>query len=295
MKISEHKKGVWAAIIAAATFGMMPLLSKLVMDNGFSVNTIVTYRYATAAIILFFMMLYKKASFKISGKQFLELCVLSVCYPSVTSLLMISYDYLSTGISTSIHFLYPIPVAFMMAFFFKEKVTIKIIIGILISACGVLLLGFNEDYELNPVGILIVLAAVLIYSIYLVMISQLSVRKLTGLSFSFYVLSIASIYSFIFGTIQGDLQFMNDSISLILVFMLSLVSTVISNIALVESVKRIGSTLTSVFGTTEPLIAVLLGLLINDEPFSIQIGLGMTLIFSAVLIIILRKEKRKNS
>lgn len=294
MTTTEKKRGVWAATFASVTFGIMPLLSKTVMDKGYSVNTVVTYRYAIAAILLFLLIAYKRASFRVTTRQLLELCLLGACYPAVTSLLMVSYTYLSTGISTSLHFLYPIPVAFLMSFFFKEKITRNILLGIIISVGGVLLLGFNGEIKLNTVGILLVLFADLIYAVYLVLINQLSVRRVSGLLFTFYILIAATFYSFIGGTINGDLQFIKDRDALVLVFMLSLVSTVISNVALVEAVKRIGSTLTAVLGTMEPLIAVLLGIMINNEPFSFRIGLGMTCIFSAVLIIILRKKKRKN-
>ncbi len=71
--------------------------------------------------------------------------------------------------------------------------------------------------------------------------------------------------------------------------MLALVPTVISNLALVHSVKGIGSTLTSVLGAMEPVTAVCVGIFIFDEVFTFHIGSGIAFIIFAVLLIIWKR------
>jgi drug/metabolite transporter (DMT)-like permease len=71
--------------------------------------------------------------------------------------------------------------------------------------------------------------------------------------------------------------------------MLAVVPTVVSNLALVKSIKAIGSTLTSVLGAMEPVTAVCVGIYAFGEPFTATIAAGVVLIITAVTIIILKR------
>jgi len=72
---------------------------------------------------------------------------------------------------------------------------------------------------------------------------------------------------------------------------LSLVCTVITNLALVHAIKMIGPTITAVLGVLEPVTAILLGIIFMGESLTPPIVLGIMLIIPAVLIIVLRKHK----
>ena len=71
--------------------------------------------------------------------------------------------------------------------------------------------------------------------------------------------------------------------------MLAIIPTVVSNLTLVEAIKYIGATQTSVLGAMEPVTAVIVGITVFGESFSLTIAAGILLIISAVTIIILKK------
>ena len=62
---------------------------------------------------------------------------------------------------------------------------------------------------------------------------------------------------------------------------------------LVQAIKSIGPTLTSVFGALEPLTAVVIGVAVFGEPFTVQGAAGILLIVAAVTIVILHSGRRK--
>lgn len=74
---------------------------------------------------------------------------------------------------------------------------------------------------------------------------------------------------------------------------LALPATAISNITLVKAIKLAGPTLTSLLGALEPLTAVLIGVFIFKEMFTIYSTLGIILVITAVSLVIF-KEKRKS-
>ena len=69
--------------------------------------------------------------------------------------------------------------------------------------------------------------------------------------------------------------------------MLALVCTVIANILTVETIKLVGSTITSVLGAIDPLTAVLVGYVVFDESLDTVRVLGIALIVISVLLIAL--------
>ena len=68
-------------------------------------------------------------------------------------------------------------------------------------------------------------------------------------------------------------------------------ATAVSNMALVQAIRRIGPTLTSVFGAMEPLTAVVIGVAVFAEPFTAKGAAGILLIVAAVLLVVLRRDR----
>ena len=71
----------------------------------------------------------------------------------------------------------------------------------------------------------------------------------------------------------------------------ALPATAVSNMALVQAIRRIGPTLTSVFGAMEPLTAVVIGVTVFAEPFTAKGAAGILLIVAAVLLVVLRRDR----
>ena len=66
----------------------------------------------------------------------------------------------------------------------------------------------------------------------------------------------------------------------------------LANMTLVQAIKRIGPTLTSIFGALEPLTAVVIGVAVFGEPFTAQGAAGILLIVAAVSVVVLRTGRR---
>ena len=71
-------------------------------------------------------------------------------------------------------------------------------------------------------------------------------------------------------------------------------TSVVSNLTLVLAIKEIGSTMTSILGSMEPLTAVLVGVLHFGEKFGLDSASGLILIITAVIIVILQAKKKEH-
>ena len=66
-----------------------------------------------------------------------------------------------------------------------------------------------------------------------------------------------------------------------------------SNITLVQAIKNAGPTLTSILGAMEPLTAVVIGVFVFNELFTLNTLIGILLILIAVSMVVFREHRMK--
>ena len=89
---------------------------------------------------------------------------------------------------------------------------------------------------------------------------------------------------------SGGLPAIHTGMTLLNLFLLGLLPTVVSNITLILALKNIGSTLVAILGAFEPLTAMCIGITVFGEPFTTSIGIGFVLILIAVVLLVLKKS-----
>ena len=152
-------KGFICVIISAFIFGFTPILCKMTYSGGSNSIMLVFLRNSMSLPIMYAILKYNKVSLKISMQEFSKLLILSVFSTILTALLLyISYNYISVGMATTVHYVYPILVALVLAIFFKEKINKIQIFSLIISFIGVLMF-FDGDSSLNFAGLFIAFAS----------------------------------------------------------------------------------------------------------------------------------------
>ncbi|MBQ4433903.1 MAG: EamA family transporter [Bacteroidales bacterium] len=70
------------------------------------------------------------------------------------------------------------------------------------------------------------------------------------------------------------------------------VPAILALVMMVYAAKYIGSTPTAIMGALEPLTAVLIGIFLFGELFTLRLAFGIVLIFSSVIIIALYSNRK---
>lgn len=284
-------KGFLYGLLSSATFGLIPLFTVPTMQDGMEFHSILIYRFAFACVALFAILIMEKKSLRISFSEGIRLFLLALFYDCSALFLFWGYTLMGSGVATTIHFMYPVMTAILMMLFFKEKGSLHTFIAIGLAIAGVVLLSQSKGDvgSMSFYGLFIVLLSALAYALYLVTVNQLKVRKMGTLKFTFYIFLFGLFQLWLYVQFsQGGVQGIPSWHTATNLVLLALIPTVLSNLALINAVKRIGSTMTSVMGALEPLTAVSVGILFLGEGFTIYIGGGIALIITAVLILILK-------
>lgn len=295
MKDLKSIKGVLFAIISSGTFGLIPLFSIPLMKGGMSEPSVLFYRFLLSSLMMLGICLIRKEDLRITFKQATSIFWLGLLYAATALFLIYSYRYIPSGVATTIHFMYPIAVSFIMMVFFKEKSSIILLLAAVISVIGVVCMCWTGG-DIQLVGLLVAGATVVTYSFYIVGVNQSKVGRMTAEVLTFYIVLAGTFIFFIFALVNGEVGTIPSMSSFWRLLALAFLCTVVSDFTLVLAIKLVGSTTTSILGSMEPVVAVLVGVLYFSESFNVYSFVGISLIIVSVIMVVAKTSKKeKNS
>lgn len=273
--------------IAAATYGMNPLFALPLYKTGMDPDSVLFFRYLFAIPLLGIMIKARGRTFKIQRKETFPLIIMGLLVALSSLTLFLSYNYMAAGIASTLLFVYPIMVALIMAFAFKEKLALQTIVCMLLALGGIGLLYKSEDGStLSLIGTLLVFASSLSYAIYIVGINQTTLKNVATLKVTFYVLLFGLslfiarlLYS---GTLNTpDQWYLWGNLLALAVF-----PTAISFLCTTSAIQYIGSTPTAILGALEPVTAIIFGITVFGESLTVRESIGLVMIIVAVTLVI---------
>ena len=164
--------GYLAGIITGVTYGMNPLFAMPVLGAGVSVETVLFVRYAVAVLVLGMVILSTHKSFAVSRKQLGWLAMLGVLFACSSLFLFLAYNYIPSGIATTIIFLYPTLVALIMVFL-KVFPTWQTWVSIVVTFIAILFLcNYDSSQPVHYEGMVLAFLSALSYAFFIVLINR---------------------------------------------------------------------------------------------------------------------------
>lgn len=281
------KKGYIYTALSAIIFGLMPLLTKIIIARGTTSLTIPFFRVFYVTIVLFLVLKIKKIDFHLEKRDLLSVMLTSIFGSGLTIIILNeSYNYVDTGIATSLHFLYPLFVAILCCFFYGEKIKKKQIISLSFALVGIIC--FMSKGNGSLFGYFLAIASGLTYAFYLVKMDKTGLVKMNAFKLSFYLALFTTIEIFTINLFMQDVVFKMDAIAYGLLLVLALSSSFLATVLLQKGVLLLGSTRASFICLLEPVTSMIVGILWLNEALTFNKGLGgLAIIIS--LIIFLRE------
>ena len=281
--------GYPAGIITGITYGLNPLFAVPLMNNGASIESILFFRYSFAVVLLGAFLILTKQSFRITARQAGVLFALGLLYTSSSIFLFEAYNYIASGLATTLVFLYPVLVAIIMVFL-RVVPSWPVWLSIAATFGGVIIMtqGSGGD-SINPVGVVLSLGSALVYALFIVIINRSkAIARISNTLLTFYSLTVGAIVfwskiSFSDTAISAGITTGSDWLNLV---GLALLPTIVSTATLAIATRNIGATKASVLGVFEPITAILIGTLMFGEPLTTNILLGIGIAIVAVTFMI---------
>lgn len=294
LKFSDFK-GYLLAAIAAAAYGTNPAFAIPLYEQGMNPNSVLLFRYVMGIPILAIILIFRKTGFRLSKEEIGPTAILGILMALSSLSLFESYQYMNSGIASTLLFVYPIMVAVMMSFFFHERFRITVVLCLLIMTGGLILLMKPEDGEpISTLGCLLVMISALTYALYIIFVNVSDkIRKIPTTKLLFYVLSWGCIVYVIMIPLGHEMTLPSVKTGWINLVALAVIPTVLSLAFTTRAIQIIGSTPTAILGALEPVSAVILSVTVLGQEISTKEVIGGVLIVIATIIVIGDKSVEK--
>ena len=281
--------GYPAGIITGITYGLNPLFGMPLIRDGASIEAILFFRYTIAVALLGLFLFFTKQSFKVSVRQAGILLLLGLLFTTSSICLFAAYNYIASGLATTLIFLYPVFVAIIMVFL-RVVPSWPVWLSIFATFAGVIIMtqGSTEQ-TIHPVGVLLSLGSALAYALFIVIINRSkAIGSISNSLLTFYALSTGAVV-FLGKILLSDtgittgLDGVNAWANLIA---LAILPTIVSTATLAIATRNIGATKASVLGVFEPITAIMVGTLVFGEALTTHMVVGIAIAVVAVTFMI---------
>lgn len=291
----QQIRGYLFVIASAIIFGCMPLGAKFIYSNGVNSISLVFYRNLLALPITLLIVKRGGESLAVSQNDFLRLLILSLLGCALTPALMFSaYHYISSGLTTTLHFIYPAAVILGETLFFKEKLHFRQAFCV-----GLCLLGMSLFYSpgggINFLGILLALLSGITYAAYIVLLSRFQLEHISGFKFTLYLSALCSMSLAVVCVPTKSFTLPNNPTGWLACFAFSLILSLGAVVLFRQGTMLIGGQRASILSTFEPITSIFIGISLFHEPFGWRTAAGTLLILAATILIAVFDSKKTSA
>lgn len=291
MSTAKAIKGYIYVIASAIIYGFMPLLAKLIYQNGVNPMTLVLLRNLLSIPVIALMAGVKKESLVIKMSHVPPLAVTTLFGACLTSVLLFTaYQYIDTGTATVFHFIYPAFVVLLEAFVLKKGVTKGNLAGLLLCVIGICMF-YTPGKELNVTGSVIALLSGVTYAVYVMFITVLKGKGLSQSAVNFYLSLFSSVILFVICCTGGFLSLPINFKGWIYTFAFAAIINAGAVSLFQHGTFIIGGQRSSILSTFEPAVSVLVGWAILKESLTVASIVGVVFVIASVFVILNNKNK----
>ena len=278
-------------ILTGICFGSIGIFIRFFSEAGFNNMAILSTRNAISALILFLCLLvYDRDLLKcrvrdlpiLLGGGFIGMTLTNVFFNVAVLNLSLGFAGVLIGLS-------PVYVVFIAAFLFKEKVTRRKLLGMILAIIGVIMVSgvVDSGITFTAAGLAAGLLSGLFYGMTSIFTKIAIGRGYKGLTITFYALLITALTTAPFsnwGVVAAYTAASPLSHSLLMIAH-AVIGAALPYLMLNVSLKHIEAGKASILTSSEPVSAMLFGFFVYHEPMTVISAAGMVIAVTAFGII----------
>lgn len=293
MKKNKNLVGIVQAIFSAMLFGLMPLFTKVIFNFGANFASAAFYRTSLPLIFVLVLSILEDRSIRINLKELLYLIIASIFFVSTSLTLYRSYNFISSGVATTIHFAYPIIIFIINTIITKTKPNKVDVFCLFMVSIGLILIIDLKSGHVDVRGIILAAISAFTYSFYSIFLERSYLRNLNSLRILFYINMISTFLILIFITVSGnELIFKFSPIQWFFLLIYSVVITIGATLLYQKSLRNIGATYTSILSCLEPVTSIVVGIVVMSELLFFKQFIAIILIIVSTITIVKNQIKK---
>lgn len=276
-------------VFAGICWGLIGIFTKAITKFGFTEMEMLFMKGVVSAVFLLLLLFVKdKKSFRLKkkgdlfyfvGTGIFSFTFFSWCYLKAINLI-------SIGVAAVLLYTAPTIVMLLSIILFKEKMTKRKGVVLLMTLCGCALVTgvFSGEIMITPLGLLAGMGSAIGYALYSIFGTFALRREYNSLTISFYTFLLASVFmSFCVNPIHV-VQKITEKGQWPLNIIFAVMTTVVPYLCYTKGLSKLPASKASVTATVEPVVAAILGIIVFKESITVaKIG-GILLVVGAVVL-----------
>ncbi|MBO3706522.1 MAG: DMT family transporter [Candidatus Accumulibacter sp.] len=281
---AAHTRLVGCACIvaSAAGFGAMPILAKLAYAEGVDLPSMLFLRFALAGVLMAVLMRLRGMRWPHGRTLLLLVAMGSLGYVGQSFCYFAALQHATAGLTALLLYLYPAIVTVLAAILTRRRLSLLRLLAVAAALLGSGL-AIGGSLAGSPLGILLGVAAAMIYSIYILVGER--VTPLAGAMPSSTVIMLAAAAVFGLMAFSQGAALPASPVAWAAIGGIALLSTVVAMITFFAGMARLGAADAATLSTLEPLVTVILAAVFLGE----QVGgwqlAGGAIILAAVIVL----------
>ncbi len=290
--------GFILTMLSAVLFGLSPLFVYSITDCGLTTFSANLIRFGGSCILLLIYILIRGKGRNITmllkdGRTLLNTFLVGSTSAVTALLLTTSYNYIPSGLSTVLHFTYPMIVTVLYVLSKRIRLSFSLILCIVLSFVGVVLVTSDISGEANVLGIVLGLLSAVTFSLHIFLLNNSKIEEYPVDALVFWKCFISAFFSLVMGLISGFGK-ATAPLSIPSVILFPLAAT-LAFLFFTYGTEKIGGPAASVLSAFEPITAVIIGVLWLGEPAQSTAIIGIALVIASAIIMTWVTEKSKKT
>jgi len=290
--MKESQKGLLLVVISGIVFGIMPSTVTYCYTQGATPILMMLSRSVLFELFLLPIMLRKKNTWELYRKTWKQYFLLSVTGTGTPLILFITYNYLPTGIATTIHYLYPAVVTLICVLFLREKLSkVK---GVALVCCflGILVMMDASVQNLSVLGIVLAVTSSITWALYIVILDKVDLQGASSLQVMFFTGISSIVLLSLFALVNGDFAASITPVGWAAMAISNLCISIGGSLFFVIGVRYTDAQTSAIASTLEPIVSIVIGVLFLHETITVRTGIGSVLILTAVILLALFDQEK---
>lgn len=273
--------GILFIAISAAAFGTLAIFGTFAYNDGMDTFTVLFLRFGISASIMTCILILRREPLPRSNILLQLIGMGALGYVGQSFMYLTATKYASAGLVALLLYLYPFFVAILSVLFLNQKITRIKVLALILALIGT---AFTVDPNGGQlIGILMAIAAALIYSIYIIVGTNV-MKHVSAIQSSTIIFASAGV---VFGVLAftNGIQLPQSNFGWYAIAGIVMISTIIPVVLFLAGLERIGPINAAMLSTLEPVVTVLLAMWLFGDKLQPTVLLGGGMILTSVILL----------
>lgn len=275
--------GIALVVLAALSVGVCLILTRVVLDSGAGVVTVIALRFTALATGLWFWARARGRSLEVPPRLLLICYLLGILFLLHTGGMLMSIMYIPVSLAILIFYTYPLLTALFTSITYQQAPCAIATLSLLASLCGLAIAVETSLDDVHILGVGLAFAAA-VAAAALFTASEWVFKNTSSLSVNFHMALIGAALSILILALGSPSNLPQSTVGW-MALVGALVTFVLFFVCLFSGIERIGALPAAMIMNVEPVAAMTLAILILGESFSAPRFVGAAIIVVAIVLV----------